>query len=59
MVGIGISHEQPPGFRDYGKILVGIAGLKNRIGDLCNTSLFYPRFISFRAEFVTFRHKRC
>ena len=33
MIGIGISRYKPSGLRDWKKILVGIAGLKNPVGD--------------------------
>ena len=34
MNGVGIRRYKPSGLRDWKKILVGIAGLKNSIGDL-------------------------
>ena len=33
MIGIGIGRYKPSGLRDWEKILVGIVGLKNPIGD--------------------------
>ena len=37
MTGIGISRKKPSGLRDWEKIPVGMAGLKNPIGDPPNS----------------------
>ena len=39
MIGIGIGQYKPSGLRDWEKVLVGIAGLKNATGDPLTTAL--------------------
>ena len=52
MTGIGISRKKPSGLRDWGKIPVGMAGLKNPINIGDPLILLFPNvvLINFQAN---------